>query len=90
MVIFKKTKTGLEENFPFVYDGDDIISLDCVSTIYKELKTKETYFPLFYIYIHESSNYTVDHEEFLEDVGKELGRKLSNSLEEALLIKETI
>ncbi|WP_056495184.1 HD domain-containing protein [Brevibacillus sp. Leaf182] len=83
IVVFKRTKTGLEKNFPSVHKDNDVVLLDKVSRVKTDLRMYQTGFPTFFIYLFESDK-KVPHKEFLNKVGEEIGIQIVKELREKM------
>lgn len=76
-VVFKYFKTGLEGTTPYLYQKNEIIKLEDVSTIKEELRLKQLFYPPFFVYIMEEEMNTVHQNNFLLDLGMQIGEGIN-------------
>jgi HD superfamily phosphohydrolase len=84
LVVFKRPKTGLEKNFPSVHSSDEAVLLDKVSRIKTDLRSYQTGFPIFFIYIFENSEVHIPHKVYLQKVGEEIVKLMVTDLNEKM------
>lgn len=84
LVVFKKLKTGMEKNFPFIHKGDEAELLNRYSRIDSDLRIKKTVFPVFFIYVIEDKKIE-NHTDFLKNVGKEIAKNLKEFINQMFI-----
>lgn len=88
LVVFKKLKTGMEKNFPFIYKGDEAELLNRYSRIDADLRIKKTVFPVFFIYVIENQKIE-NHNGFLQSMGKEIAKNLKEFINQKFILNHS-
>jgi len=83
IVVFKQLKTGLEKT-TFLYQDNEVIKLKDVSQIGVELRLKQLLFPPFFIYIIEEEMNTIPQNEFLCNLGIQIGKKINKLIKKII------
>jgi len=84
LVNFKRLKTGLDKEKPFLHNDKGIVTLSEVSRIEHDLEKAKDVFPQFFLYvlIKEKEEISSRFPELLADIGKNIGIKMSKYFKE--------
>lgn len=90
IVEFRRPKTGFEKT-PYLYNykKNEVVNFRDISKIDNEIRSNQSFFPLFFIYVIKNSDINSDYKEkFLKDVGLEIAKKLNSGIYEIISLIE--